>query len=472
MKLYNLLIPFLGLYPALFFAQNWQQLGDFNKPPNKLYPDSVTDLLYIGGSFKWNNADTLNGICYWDGQQFHNMEEGLYDACGFNVCHSGPLITRYLNDIYIGNVFKEIDSIYANGIAKWDGEDWSSVDESLNGDDGQGVAWGGHVYEDKLYVVGSFRTAGNDTCNSVAYWDGFQWHSLGFPADLSGETPNNYNCIFYKNELYVSGNCYNNIGGNVNRDIARFNGNTWNQVGGGLKGGDSNVRDMIIYKNELYICGYFTSVAGNAGNKIMRWDGEQWKDVGGGLCGTFDIAEDMMVYNDKLYLIGIFDCVGNSLPTNNIAVWDGQQWCSFGNSIFNNKLTSIAVWNDEIYITGGFTEIDGQPVKYLAKWVGDHSTDTCSAPIVATPEPQQGAAAYLTVSPNPVCSAAALSLEGMATSGKPVRFSIFNPLGQEVWSVASASGREEVSLAGWPPGAYVARAESEEGVVAKVFVKK
>ena len=32
-------------------------------------------------------------------------------------------------------------------------------------------------------------------------------------------------------------------------------------------------------------------------------------------------------------------------------------------------------------------EIDGQEARYFAKYVGDHSTDTCSAPISAAPEP-------------------------------------------------------------------------------------
>ena len=316
------------------------------------------------------------------------MEDGLYDACGLNVCHAGPLIIGYQNDLYVGNVFKEIDSVYSNGIAKWDGQDWHAVGGSLNGDNGQAAAWGGCVYDDKLYVVGTFRVAEGDTCNSVAYWDGVKWHGLAFPADLFfGETPLNYRCVFYKDELYVGGNCYNDLGGGINRDIAKFDGTTWKQVGMGLFGGDSNIWEMVVYKNELYICGYFRAAAGNAGNKIMRWDGAQWNDVSGGLCSSADIAVDMMVYNDKLYVVGIFNCVGNGLPANNIATWDGERWCSFGNSTFNNKISSIAEYEGEIYVGGGFTEVDGQPCHYFAKYVGDHSTDTCSAPILAAPEP-------------------------------------------------------------------------------------
>lgn len=161
------------------------------------------------------------------------------------------------------------------------------------------------------------------------------------------------------------------------------------------------MNDMVVFENELYICGYFQSAAGNVGNKIMRWDGHCWKSVGDGLCSQFDIAERMLIHNNQLFVVGTFECVNNEIPASCIASWDGDKWCSFGNSKFNNKIRDIAFWNDDLYIGGGFTEIDGHPVKYFAKWVGDHTTDTCSAPVVSVPA-QPGGRPSLALRPNPV----------------------------------------------------------------------
>jgi hypothetical protein len=206
--------------PYFIYAQNWQQTVNFNKAVNSLYNDTSKNLLFIGGSFKWSDLDTLNGICSWDGQQLIKMGDGLHDACGLNVCPATPMIIWYRNDLFVGSVFKEINGESSNGIAKWDGQDWHPIGDSLNSEDGDAAAWGGCVYDDKLFVVGSFRFAGGDTCNSVAFWDGIQWHGLGFAPNLSfGEVPVNYRCEFYKNNLYVAGNFSYNVTGffNLNR---------------------------------------------------------------------------------------------------------------------------------------------------------------------------------------------------------------------------------------------------------------
>jgi hypothetical protein len=121
---------------TLLFSQNWQALGNFNRAVNSLYGDTSSHLLYVGGSFKWSDLDTMNGICSWDGLHLAELKDGLYDACGVNVCHAKPLIVGYRNELYVGSAFKEIDGQYSNGIAKWDGQDWLPLGGSLQSEDG------------------------------------------------------------------------------------------------------------------------------------------------------------------------------------------------------------------------------------------------------------------------------------------------------------------------------------------------
>jgi hypothetical protein len=287
---------------------------------------------------------------------------------------------------------------------------------------------------------------------------------------LLGEIPLNYRCVFYKNELYVGGNFHHNLNGEINHSIAKLEDATWKKVGAGLSGGDSEILEMIVYKNELYVCGSFRSEVGNAGNKIMRWDGVQWRDVGGGLCNSDDIAVDMMVYDGKLYVVGAFSCVGDGLAANNIATWDGERWCTVGNSVFNNKISSIEAYNGEIYIGGGFTEVDNQPCRYFAKWVGDHSTDTCSAPVSAVQELEQ-AHPELQLWPNPAGEILHLQVAGAVEAAQ-----VLDATGKLVLNfpsnIRSAPGAAvSLPIAAMPAGLYWVSVQSEGRTLSGRFVK-
>jgi hypothetical protein len=383
-------------------GQNWVQVGDFNKPSsNFTYYDTVKNLMLITSQSRFNGPDTLDGFFSFDGTTFKSLARGRFD-CEVD-CSPALFLTRYKGDIYLsGTNLDKIDTVEVNGIGRWDGEKWSAGLSGLYLEDSDPYLDGYCIHDGKLYVSGSFRTADGDTCNSVAYWDGQHWTGLNFPGyGFFGSTPRVNHVFFYKDELYAAGNFYVYLDGAWIQDIARYDGAEWHAVGGGLKGGEANIWDYAIYKDELYVCGYFRKLDGNAGNKIMRWDGVQWKDVGGGVCNPFHVTHSLTVYHDKLLLSGIFDCVGDGIPASSIASWDGERWCSFGNSVFYNSINAMFEYKGEFYVSGGFTEVDGQPLKYFAKWVGDHSTDVCSDPVVSSPTPP-GTSTSLQLSPNPV----------------------------------------------------------------------
>lgn len=469
-KIFILLIWFLSF--PLAYGQEWQQVGDFNYPPTCFYSDTIDQFLYIGGPFVSVGADTMNSICKWDGQFFYAMGNPRKTSCGNVNCNPTNTIIRYHNEIYIGGTMDTINGKITNGIAKWDGITWSAVgDNSYPHTLTDYWVYASFIKDDKLYVTGGFPTAGADTCNSVAYWDGTNWSGMNFPSDFDGETPKNFGIVFYKGEWYVGGNCLNYINGNLNHDIARYDGISWKQVGSGLKGGFSFINDMVVYQDALYVCGYFRSIDGNAGNKIMRWDGDKWHDVAGGLCSPDDIATDMMVYEDKLYVVGIFDCSANNLPTSNVAVWNGVEWCSVGKSYFNNKILSITAWKGEIYVGGGFTEVGGHSVKYFAKYIGDHSTDTCSASVAVAPGLQQ--ARQLLINPNPVKDQ--LTISASLDSPLPKAWRVFSSAGQEVTALVNSVGSSRVQqvleVQKLPAGMYFLQGLGQTGMQIGRFVK-
>jgi hypothetical protein len=460
-------------FSLMLYAQEWQQIGNFNRAPTCLFNDTIDNILYVGGDFKFNGTDTLNGISYFDGITFHPMQQGRSRDCGNVNCGYLSLITRYRNEIYIGAVGKELSGVPVRGGAKWNGSSWSTIGNP-------GLFYSPYTTPDLLgsfekdsilYCVGIFLSADGDTCNSVASWDGTQWKGLAFLPDPGWGSPLLKRIAFYKDQWYVTGNNHTILDGVYNDDIARYDGTAWQSVGGGMIGGDSFIEDMVVYKDELYICGHFAKNAGNKGNKIMRWDGNQWKDVGGGLCSPYDIATDMMVYQDKLYVVGIFNCVGNGLPASDIAVWDGEKWCSFGNSIFDNKLNCTETYKDEIYVGGGFTIINGQPSRFFAKYIGDHSTDTCQTVISGVAELE--ARPILGITPNPAQNYLNLQLQD---SSPPI----------ESIEILDAAGRNCSQFIDWkttdyttgqlhiqrlPAGWYCVRVRCADRVLVGRFVK-
>ncbi|MBX2891996.1 MAG: T9SS type A sorting domain-containing protein [Saprospiraceae bacterium] len=134
----------------------------------------------------------------------------------------------------------------------------------------------------------------------------------------------------------------------------------------------------------------------------------------------------------------------------------------------------VGILSSGSVVAGGLGTLSTQFVGWVVKVTADGCMDTVFCAAVGAGEPPSRVldASLLSIAPNPARATVSLALEGEAVGDRPVRFSIHNLLGQEVWSARSASGREEVWLSGWPAGAYIARAESARGVAARVFVKE
>jgi hypothetical protein len=125
----------------------------------------------------------------------------------------------------------------------------------------------------------------------------FSFATLGFNSGIGGGVPTGITCsLVYNNELFVGGN-FTSIGGIVAHSIARWNDNNWSNVGAANFLQNVFVSDMIVYNNKLY----FTA------DKLYQWDGVSLQEF-----LYFDpltqtnqpiIGSDLDVHNNDLYIV-------------------------------------------------------------------------------------------------------------------------------------------------------------------------
>jgi hypothetical protein len=430
----NLLIRgalFIFLFCVLcnsIHAQNWQSLGSgTNVQVRKIYGDSVTDKLYAIGEFTVAGGLNVNHIARWDGSSWNTM--GGSD--------NGPDEILLHNDhIYIAGGIGILSGKPIRGVGVWNGSTWDSIPiQPFSDNQPTAIVFALASINNELYIGGAFNSVGGIPVNNLAKWNGNNWSSLFFPLSDSYI----YSICEYKGELYIGGNFYSSAYPNDTiQNIMRYNGSIWKSVGGGLHGGMDEVSSMVVFNNELYVAGTFTVAHGNPGNYIAKWDGTSWSDVGGGVIGLFGgngQIHELKVFNNELYAGGAFSFAGG-VPAQYIAKWNGTEWCGFG-SVFDNGITSLAFYKDTLYAGGGFWTIDGDSMNYIAKWTGGNFVDTCGNSTGFQTHDNLGNS--ISVFPNPFSNSTTIQ------TTKPLQNAslfIYDILGKQVKKMQNISGNE------------------------------
>jgi hypothetical protein len=190
------------------------------------------------------------------------------------------------------------------------------------------------VWNGYLVNGGVFNIAGGNNARNIAKWDGASWSNIG--AGLNHEPQG---MTTYQNELYATG-FFDSAGSTEARYIAKWNGLNWSPLSEGL----NNIGNvMTVYNGELIVGGWFTSAGGMYSPGIARWDGSEWHNLGAGINGC---VSALCVYNGELYAGGGFMYAG-TLPCNGIARWDGSSWHTVGTGMAGGEymLKTLEVYN-------------------------------------------------------------------------------------------------------------------------------
>ena len=349
----GLLLIILLFITKLGFPQSWLPLGaGVNDIVRVLYFDSTTNKLYVGGSFTQVDSLSIKCIAKWDGNKWDSLAGGMESGGSVNS------IIRFQDTLYAGGM---IDYAFYNGIekringlAKWNGVFWDSIPNSFHP---SGSIWQMKIQNGLLYLVGAFDSVANFRSKYTVAFDGNNWLSIGIPNVVYNSPGAATSCVFYNNEFYIGGS-FNDSSYSI-FDFASFDNNNWiNHCSATACG---KIDALAVYNNEIYLSGiYFVG----PGQHIMKYDGTTFSAINGDLDWR---AFNLKVINNLLFAVGGFNTAGG-LPASKIAFWDGQSWHPFSNDIFDGDIVDIEVFDNELYVAGGFRHINNISINGIAKY--------------------------------------------------------------------------------------------------------
>ncbi len=350
------------IIPCLTNGQTWNNLGSgmVGCGPTGFFP---LDKFYVGASCVGTSTFTgitISGICTLVGSQIDTLDSGLsgyvYDATWFN----GQLIVGG-NFSYAGP--PPFGVPFTKDIAAWDTSTnlWSSLTPAAGLNSSVECM---ETYNGNLYIGGMMTSVNGVVCDRLAKWNGSTWSDVGGGVNGSFEQVNTM--VEYHGWLYVGGD-FSMVGAaNLPASgIAKWNGTQWDSVGGGV-GGWINALEVDTVNDLLYAAGAFTFAGDSVAFGVAVWNDTIWRPVGTGL-DTLWATTDLEMFNGELYACGATVTVttfGDTLK--NIHKFNGTKWVSV-NGGANNSTLYMEVFENNLYVGGAFSEVGyGIPANRIA----------------------------------------------------------------------------------------------------------
>ncbi len=208
-------------------------------------------------------------------------------------------------------------NLYAASKARW---------LHLGGGTNSGVANMAIDSDGNIFAVGWFAYAGGTYVNHIAKWNGSSWEALGggLPGwDIDSVTVDGHGNVYSERVIDEGGGVYN-------YQVVKWDGSTWQVIGDHM---ESGIQAIVVddANSYVYVGGYsIVDPPGTYHYFIMRWDGSSWDLLAPRKPGyIYDMA---LVSNGNLYVGGDFDEIGG-VTAQNVAKWNGSSWQALGDSV-------------------------------------------------------------------------------------------------------------------------------------------
>lgn len=319
-----------------------------------------------------------------------------------------------------------------DGILQRNNGDWQQWGGTLGGAVGRNSRAIVRAPDGRIYMVGTFVTAGGVVCNNAGYWDGAVWNPLTAPAFGPGFDDVVHALAIAPDGTVFMGGVFTDLfggpGGTYNRIVSwNLVTETFTALGPGLDGTVFSID--VATDGQVYVGGAFTDLQGGIGNTlnaIARWDPFTltWNTMGAGpgvaggvvtavhaapeanevffggafnrqfgdpadtleRIATYDVATNVISelgtgtagnvngldigLNGILFITGVFTEIGG-VPANRAARWDGSAFYALGSGLNNDGTRVTVLDSGEVWFGGIFTEAGGFALDGgLATWNG------------------------------------------------------------------------------------------------------
>lgn len=304
---------------AKYDGTTWQAVG--NGFPNAGHALATIDGLLYGVAYQ-PEIDS-NWVYQFDGTDFIKLGEGTYlttAVAGFSQTNNLYNVIGYDNSIVACGEFDRVGSKHISGIMIWNGTEWDSLGSGLSGNiNGTAPVMYPHdlcVYDTDLIVSGNFQSAGGQTVNGIARWDGTEWHAMG-------------------------------------------------------QGFNSVVYAVGVYNGELYAGGDFTMSGTTHINYIAKWDGTDWIDPGFSFFYSntlgYTFIHTLKELDNRLVIAGGFDRAvfgSDTMSCQAVVAYNGTSMDTLSGGVVGNEAEGLAMYDGALFVGGGPTNASSFVASY------------------------------------------------------------------------------------------------------------
>lgn len=286
--------------------------------------------LVVGGSFRTlsNGVTSANGVAVWTGTEWKTFSSSqTLDGTTFFVVDGvdGTVnaLASFNNQLYAGGEFQFLDGssgglaglFSAQYLAKWDGNNWTPIDELTPPLGPNGFVNALAIFDARLIIGGMFDVLTDGTAAlNLASWNGTTLRAV----------PNNVSC------------------------------------GAGIGQNDGFVSSLAVFQSKLIIGGRIPTLCdGSPAGNIVAWDGVSFSTLGNGVDGTVRALSSSAT---QLIVGGNYHTAGTSIPATSVSVWDGSAWvapsCIATGVQSDGRVTAAAHFLSRIYVGGDFHTLD------------------------------------------------------------------------------------------------------------------
>ncbi len=325
--------------------------------------------IIAAGGFKHCDEQVVNSIIRWDGLQWQPLGNGIGSKtlpAQFGGVYS---LESFGDDLIAAGSFKEAAGFPGNGIARWDGADWSALGKGLDGDVRAIASVNG-----SLVVGGYFGSSGSVSVNRLALWSGTEWQEFapGHGAYVIRSLMN------HQGGLYAGGDFGSkpDLGALI---LRRWNGSEWTSVGGGLYGGWT--ARLHEHQGKIIAGGSPSFAIDDQGTKaaygVASWDSSvsRWSGLPGDVL-SFNryVGKAISIESfDQGVAMASFIYAFKDQPSGvRVVHWTGgvPSESALLGGVFDGPVYALAEHGDSLVAGGYFNGVGGVPMKNVAAWDG------------------------------------------------------------------------------------------------------